>query len=77
MLLLIQLQWCAWSEHLYSLRLAFQRSQTNEKRPWRRMALHVYGGFIFLLVLSGLASIHPLLGIGAMFLLFISAESQD
>ena len=77
LLLLYQLQWCAWSEQLYSLRLAFQRSQTNDKRPWRRMALHVYGGFIFLLVLSGLASIHPLLGIGAMFLLFISAESQD
>lgn len=77
LLLLFQAQWCAWSEQLYSLRRTFQPSETLHSRPWRRFALHVYGGFIFLFVLSGLAAIQPLLGIGAMFLLFISAEAQD
>ena len=77
MLLLFQAQWCAWSEQLYSLRRTFQPSETFHHRPWRRFALHVYGGFIFLFVLSSLAAIQPLLGIGAMFLLFISAEAQD
>lgn len=77
LLLMFQVQWCAWSEHLYSLRSTFQPSETLLVRPWRRFALHAYGGFIFLFVLSGLAAIQPLLGIGAMFLLFISAEAQD
>lgn len=71
------LQWCAWSEQLYSLRLAFQPSETVRGRAWRRFALHIYGGLLFLVVLSGLATLQPLLGIGAMFLLFMSGEAQD
>ena len=77
LLLMFLLQWCAWSEQLYCIRRAFQEPQTIGNRPWRRFALHLYGGFMFLAVLSGLAAIHPLLGVGAMFLLFISAEAQD
>jgi len=77
LLLMFLLQWCAWSEQLYCVRRAFQEPQTIGNRPWRRFALHLYGGFMFLAVLSGLATIHPLLGVGAMFLLFISAEAQD
>lgn len=77
LLVLFQLQWCAWSEQLYSVRLHCQTAETIAGRPWRRFALHLYSGFIFLFVLSGLAAVHPLLGVAAMFLLFVGAEAQD
>ena len=70
-------QWCAWSELLYGLRLRFQPAETQAGKPWRRFALHIYSGFIFLFVLSALANLQPLLGIGAMFLLFMSGEAQE
>jgi len=76
-LLAFLVQWCAWSELLYSLRYTFQPAYTSQASSWRRFALHIYGGFVFLFVLSSLATVHPLLGIGAMFLLFMSAEAQD
>lgn len=71
------LQWCAWSELLYSLRLTYQPTETSRGSPWRRFAMHIYGGFVFLVVLSALATLHPLLGIGAMFLLFMCGEAQE
>lgn len=77
LLLAFLVQWCAWSELLYGLRLTCQPAETISGSPWRRFALHIYGGFVFLLVLSGLANLQPLLGIGAMFLLFISGEAQE
>ena len=70
-------QWCAWSELLYGLRLRFQPAETQAGTPWRRFALHIYSGFFFLFVLSALANLQPLLGIGAMFLLFMSGEAQE
>lgn len=70
-------QWCTWSELLYGLRLRFQPAETVVGSPWRRFALHIYGGFVFLFVLSALANLQPLLGVGAMFLLFMGGEAQE
>lgn len=72
-----QLIWCAWCEQLYSLRRRFQASDTMNCSPVRRLVLDLYGGFLFMTVLSLLATVNPLLGIGAMFLLFTSVEALD
>lgn len=76
-LLRFQLFWCAWSEQLYSVRLFLREGQTLKTRFGARLILHLYGGFLFMAVLSVLAALNPLLGIGAMFLLFTSAEALD
>lgn len=69
--------WCAWSEQLFSLRRCFQATGTLHPSLWRRLTLDLYGGFLFMAVLSLLVAVHPLLGIGAMFLLFTSVEALD
>lgn len=76
-LLKFQLIWCAWCEQLYSLRRSFQPSHTMSGSPARRLVLDLYGGFLFMTVLSLLTSVNPLLGVGAMFLLFTSVEALD
>lgn len=72
-----QLLWCAWCEQLYSLRRRFQADETQRCSPGRRLVLDLYGGFLFMAVLSLLGTVNPLLGIGAMFLLFTSVEALD
>ena len=72
-----QLLWCAWCEQLYSLRRSFQASETQICSPGRRLVVDLYGGFLFMTVLSLLGAVNPLLGIGAMFLLFTSVEALD
>ncbi len=72
-----QLIWCAWCEQLYCLRRSFQPSHTISGSPARRLVLDLYGGFLFMTVLSLLTSVNPLLGVGAMFLLFTSVEALD
>jgi len=69
--------WCAWCEQLFSLRRCFQATGTLHHSLWRRLTLDLYGGFLFMAVLSLLVAVHPLLGIGAMFLLFTSVEALD
>ncbi|MCT0211966.1 MULTISPECIES: pentapeptide repeat-containing protein [unclassified Synechococcus] len=69
--------WCAWCEQLFSLRRCFQATETQHPSLWRRLTLDLYGGFLFMAVLSLLVTVHPLLGIGAMFLLFTSVEALD
>lgn len=71
------LVWCAWCEQLFSLRRCFQPTDTQHPSLARRLSLDLYGGFLFMAVLSLLATVHPLLGIGAMFLLFTPVEALD
>lgn len=69
--------WCGWSEQLFSLRRAIHPAQTQSFSPGRRLILFLYGGLLFLAVLSLLSAVNPLLGVGAIFFLFTSVEALD